>query len=302
MRRALLLALVGSLALSASASALPRDYVLPGDQVFPEGIAIRPGTDQFFVTSTTDGTIFRGTFGKRRTKVFLRPGLHGRTNANGLAATRDRLIVAGSVTNRIFVYSLPDGKLVSRFNTGTGGLVNDVKVAPNGDAYATDSSRGLVFRVPARQIRKRHAAVRRIDPFVNVLNTPIGQYANGLVPAGDRYLLVVGLSSGVLGRIDLKTKRVRTVDLGADPIPVGDGLAREGRTLYAVNSASRVSQYTLSPNWLSGQLRRHITSPRFRLPSTLALTPKRLLVVNAQFDKRGGDPVLPFTVAAVKRP
>jgi Cu-Zn family superoxide dismutase len=293
---------VGSLALSASASALPSEYVLPGDRVFPEGIAIRPGTDQFFVSSTTDGTIFRGTFGKRRTKVFLRPGRHGRVSANGLAATRDRLVVAGSVANRIFVYSLPDGRLVSRFNTGTGGLVNDVKFARNGDVYATDSSRGLVFRVPARLVRKRHTAVRRINPFVTVLNTPIGQYANGLAPVGDRYLLVVGLSTGVLGRIDLKTKQVRTVDLDADTIPAGDGLARDGRTLYAVNAASRVSEYKLARNWLSGKLRRHITSPRFRLPSTLALTPKRLLVVNAQFDKRSTTPRLPFTVSAVKRP
>jgi Cu-Zn family superoxide dismutase len=37
-------------------------------------------------------------------------------------------------------------------------------------------------------------------------------------------------------------------------------------------------------------------------PTTAARAGKRLLVVNSQFDKRGGTPVLPFTVAAVRRP
>jgi hypothetical protein len=34
----------------------------------------------------------------------------------------------------------------------------------------------------------------------------------------------------------------------------------------------------------------------------MQILPKRLLVVNSQFDKRGGDPVLPFTVSSIRRP
>lgn len=78
------------LLLGASASAaVPSEYVLPGDTVFPEGVATRPGTDQFFVSSTTDGTVFRGTLGRERARMFLAPGARGRTNAVGLKATRD---------------------------------------------------------------------------------------------------------------------------------------------------------------------------------------------------------------------
>ena len=106
----------------------------------------------------------------------------------------------------------------------------------------------------------------------------------------------------MLARVDLRTRRVRRVDLGDDSLPAGDGLARIGRTLFAVNAASRVTQLTLSRNWLRARVVRHITSPRLRFPSTVAIAGRRLLVVNAQFDRRGDSPVLPFTVSALRRP
>jgi hypothetical protein len=289
-----------ALVLALVSAALPSQYVIPGDNVYPEGVTLRPGTETFYVSSTTDGTIFRGTLDKPRLKVFLKPGANGRALANGLRASRDHLVVAGSVTGRIFVYDLPSGRFVRRFETGSDGLINDIAIAPNGDAYATDSRRGLLFRIPAKALEKRTSTAARLRPFLDVSDGPIGSYANGIVPAGERYLLVVGLASGVLGRVDLETKQVRAVS-GVD-IPAGDGLARTGRTLYAVNSASRVTQFRLSRNWLSGSATRQITSPRFRLPTTVQIASSRLLVVNSQFDRRGLTPVLPFTVSAVRRP
>jgi hypothetical protein len=120
------------------------------------------------------------------------------------------------------------------------------------------------------------------------------------VTAGDRYLLVVGLGTGVLGRIDLETKRVKTVE--GVSLPAGDGLARTGRTLYGVTSGSRVTQVKLSRDWLRGSTVRQIESSTFRLPTTVQIAGDRLLVVNSQFDKRGKTPDLPFTVSAVRRP
>jgi Cu-Zn family superoxide dismutase len=288
-----------ALALAALAVALPSQYTLPGDDVFPEGVSLRPGTDQFFVSSTGTGTVYRGTLDKPRLKVFLEPGKNGRVVANGLRAGRDHLVVAGSVTGYIFVYDY-GGRLVRRFATGAGGLINDVTIAPDGDVYATDSRRGLLFRIPARAASKRTTATARLQPFMRLGDTPIGSYCNGLVPAGDRYLVVVGLSTGVLGRVDLETKRVRVVD--GVTVPAGDGLARTGRTLYAVNSASKVTQFKLSRDWLRGTAVRDITSSSFHFPTTVQVAGKRLLVVNSQFDNRGKAPDLPFTVSAVRRP
>jgi sugar lactone lactonase YvrE len=290
-----------ALVLALFGAALPTQYVFPPtQQVFPEGISLRPGSDTFYVSSTANGAIYRGTLGKPNLKVFLAPGADGRSLANGVRATRDRLIVAGSVTGYIFVYDLPSGRFVRRFATGSGGLINDVAIAPDGDVYATDSGRGLIFRMSARAVAKRTSATTRIRPFVRVKDTPIGVSANGIVPAGKRYLLVIGLTSGVVGRIDLETRRVRAVK--GVKLLLGDGLARAGRTLYAVNSASKVTQVKLARDWLSGTVVRDITSPTFHLPTTVQITGRRLLVVNSQFDKRGGTPELPFTVSAVRRP
>jgi Cu-Zn family superoxide dismutase len=288
-------------ALATLAAALPSQYVFPAqDAVFPEGISLRPGSQTFYVSSTANGAIYRGTLPKRPLKVFLAPGANGRVGANGVRASRRNLIVAGGTTGYLFVYDLPSGRFVRRFSTGSGGLMNDVAIAPNGDVYGTDSGRGLIFRIPAKALSKHSSATKRLKPFVNVANTPIGTYANGIVPAGDRYLLVVGLASGMLGRIDLQTKRVRAVS--GVSFPAGDGLARSGRTLYAVNSGSRITQVKLSRDWLHGTVVRQITSPAFHLPTTMQILDKRLMVVNSQFDARTGTPTLPFTVSSIPRP
>jgi Cu-Zn family superoxide dismutase len=283
--------------LAVLSAALPSQYTIPGDDVFPEGVSLRPGTDQFFVSSTGTGTIFRGTLGKPNLKVFLPGGEDGRVVANGLRAGREHLVVAGSVSGLIYVYDYKR-RLLRRFATGSGGLINDIALAPNGDAYATDSMRGLLFRVPARALSK--GPTKRLNPFLRLSDTPVGQYANGVVPAGDRYLLVVGTASGVLARVDLKTKRVKAVK--GITLPAGDGLARTGNTLYAVNLATKVTQVKLSRDWLKGTFVRDITSPSFHFPTTVQVAGRRLLVVNSQFDNRAETPVLPFTLSAVRRP
>jgi sugar lactone lactonase YvrE len=288
-----------ALALAALVAALPTQYTIPGDDVFPEGVSLRPGTDQLFVSSTGTGTIYRGTLDKPRLKVFLEPGKNGRVVATGLRAGRDRLVVAGSVTGLVFVYDYR-GRLVRRFAAGPGALINDVALAPNGDAYVTDSARGLLFRIPAKALSKRTGGTKRIDPFVRLSSTPVGQYSNGVVTAGGRYALVVGTASGVLVRVDLKTKRVKAVE--GVTLPAGDGLARTGHTLYAVNLASKVTQVKLARDWLSGTIVRDITSTGFHFPTTVQVAGDRLLVVNSQFDNRGKTPDLPFTVSAVRRP
>jgi Cu-Zn family superoxide dismutase len=266
-------------------------------------VTLQPGTDAFFVSSTQDGTIFRGSLGRRRTAVYLPPRRHGRVNAVGVRASRTRLIVAGGVANLVFAYDLRTRRLVRRWSTGTGGLVNDVAIASDGDAYLTDSARGLVFRIPARALARPRRGTARLRPWVRVgADRAPGGYTNGIVAAGPRHLLVNVLTTGAILRIDRRTRAVRTVDLGGEALVVADGMALDGRTLYVVNGATRVTEVRLSRDHLRGRVVRHITSPLFRLPTTVAIAGRRLLVVNSQFNERGGTPVLPFTVASVRRP
>lgn len=108
------------------------------------------GAGSFFVTSTTDGSIFRGELDQARLDVFLPGGGDGRTTAIGVEvdAARDRLFVAGGMTGRIFVYGIFTGALLGPLDTGSGGFINDIAVTPDGSAYATDSLRPSLSRPP----------------------------------------------------------------------------------------------------------------------------------------------------------
>jgi hypothetical protein len=61
-------------------------YLLPGERVFPEGVALNEAIGDFFVGSTTDGTIFRGNLAEpgEEAEVFLEPGGDERSTAIGM--------------------------------------------------------------------------------------------------------------------------------------------------------------------------------------------------------------------------
>lgn len=292
----------------------PSTYELPGRDVFPEGIALLSGT--FYVTSTTDGTVFRGDVDRERAEVFLPGGRDGRTTAVGIKATADRLIIAGGGTGQVWVYDRTSGELVARFSNGLGGtpgrtFVNDVDVAPNGDVYVTDSVRPVLYRIPAAAIaRCKPGTVQRLPVFRDFRGTALeyreGFNANGIVATPDaRYVLVVQSNTGSLFRVRLSDRTVTRVALD-EPLPAGDGLdLADDRTLYAVrNAAERVVEVKLSPAYRRGRTVSSTTDGSFRFPTTVAIAGDRLLLVNSQFDQRGegGDPVEPFTVSAIPLP
>jgi hypothetical protein len=96
---------------------------------------------------------------------------------------------------------------------------------------------------------------------------------------------------------------VRRIDVGGADLTVGDGLELQGRTLYVVrNRFERIAEIRLDGQLRRGRLVQETTDRSFMFPTTAALDRGRLLVVNSQFDQRGGDPVEPFTVSSVKRP
>jgi len=140
----------------AAAGSLPERYVLPGDRVFPEGIGAQKETGDFFVGSTTDGTIYRGNVRRENMEVFLPGGRDGRTAATGVRVRDGRLWVAGRFTGRVFVYDIASRRLLRIFEAPAGGpsfsprpegsLINDITFTKEA-AYVTDSFRPVVYRV-----------------------------------------------------------------------------------------------------------------------------------------------------------
>ena len=61
------------------------EYVLPGDAVFPEGIAEDPNGVTFYVSSENGGAVFRGRTDAPELEAWLPAGADGRTQALGTA-------------------------------------------------------------------------------------------------------------------------------------------------------------------------------------------------------------------------
>ena len=283
-------------------------YVLPGEQVFPEGVAYRFDTGDFYVGSTTDGTVFRGNVegGPKEAEVFLEPESDGRTTAIGMEVDQEgRLFIAGGDTGRIFVYDTESADLVGRLDTpdAEATFLNDVAVTPEGNAYVTDSMRPVLFRVTSTG-----GGAGEAEPWLNFEGTPAeyeeGFNLNGIDATEDgRYLVAVQSNTGELFRIDTASKEVVEIDLGGETLANGDGLLLDGRTVYVVrNEQELIVPVKLSGEYLSGEVGEPFTDPSFAFPTTIAKTDGRLLVVNSQFDKREGEPELPFTVSSVEAP
>ena len=283
-------------------------YVLPGEQVFPEGVAYRSDTGDFYVGSTTDGTVFQGNVerGSKEAEVFLEPESDGRTTAIGMEVDEEgRLFIAGGATGRIFIYDAESGDQIRRLDTPDAGatFLNDVAVTPDGDAYFTDSMRPVLFRVPSTV-----DGVGDAEPWLNFEETPAeyqeGFNFNGIDATEDgRYLVAVQSNTGELFRIDTESKEVIEINLGRDTLTNGDGLLLDGRTVYVVrNEQALIVPVTLSGEYLTGEVRESFTDPSFAYPTTIAKTDGCLLVVNSQFDKQEGDAKLPFTVSNIEVP
>ena len=296
-------------------------YTLPGDAVFPEGIVVRAG--DFFASSFTKGTIYRGRLDRPTADVFLEGGTDGRTSALGLALDRrGHLFICGGMTGLAFVYDADSGKLVRRFDNGLAkttdpmqpkAFLNDVTTLPNGDAFMTDSVVPLLYRIPAEAVAGLGAPQEdgRLEPWLSFADTPLQyQFGNDIVAslnlngiastADGKYLIVVQTNTGRLFRIDVGSKRVDPI-AGIDA-PGGDGLVLDGQTLYVIHvDPVPILRFRLGTDFLSGESDPLPRQPSLKAPTTAAFAGGRLLVVNSQFDKLfyGGQSEPPFAVSSV---
>jgi len=179
--------------------------------VYPEGVAYRPETGEFFVGSTTDGTVFRGNVGEpgAEAEIFLEPGKDGRTAATGTKVDPEgQLFVAGGDTGQLFV--------------------NDVALGPDGSAYFTDSINPRLYRLfPYEE------GGYGFEPFLDLEETPLeyreGCNLNGIAATEDgRYLITVQSNTGNLYRINTRSKEIRQVD-SRSPRPPGKFLVVPSR-------------------------------------------------------------------------
>ncbi|MFC9685531.1 SMP-30/gluconolactonase/LRE family protein [Streptomyces sp. NPDC056948] len=286
---------------------LPASYTIPGDKTYPEGIARQHGTPYFYVGSTSDGTIYRGDVHQPATKVFLPGGKDGRTSVAGMKTDRaGRLIVAGGATGKVFVYDTRTRALLHVFDTGrTDVFLNDVALAPNGDAYISDSVHPALWHITAAELKSKRVPLP-LRVGVDLGKSPIdynaGFNGNGLVVTGDgRYVLLSDYNDYAFYRIDIRTHEIVPIDLGGAKGISGDGLLLRGHTLTAVTELDhpegQIATLKLSRDYTEAKLVRTLHGHGMHSPSTAAYDGHDLLIVNFQFQI--ADPKLPFNVVRV---
>jgi sugar lactone lactonase YvrE len=302
-RRSLLalLLIALSLALIAAVPAQAFPDVIPLPNGFqPEGIAVGKGST-FYVGSIPTGAVYRGDLRTGEGDVLV-PAQEGRA-AIGLKYDERTglLFVAGGPTGFAYVYDGETGENVAEIQLTTGDrFINDV-VITNDAVYFTNSRQPVLYRVALENNGELPDSpiVEEIPLTGDYQFTPNAFNANGIAatPNG-KTLIIVNSVDGVLYNVDPTTGVATRIDLGGATVPNGDGILLQGKTLYVVqNRLNQIAVVELSSDLTQGEIVDTLTSPAFRVPTTIARFGDSLYAVNARF----GTPPTPDTEYEVVR-
>lgn len=278
----------------------PTSLALP-DGFAPEGIAAAQGRAWF--GSRESGDIYRLDLRSGRGTVISEgPG----SPSLGLDLDRrGRLFVAGGTAGDARVVDARSGEVLADYTLVEEGasFINDVIVTKRA-AWFTDSVNAHLFKVPLsrRGDPAPQRRVRRVELGGDWVQSD-GLSANGITTTPDgRALLVVNTTSGDLFRVSQRSGEAEVVDLGGADLASGDGLLREGRTLFAVqNRLEQVAVVELARDARSGRLAATFSAPSFDIPTTIARSGGSLYLPNARFSTEV-TPETPYSVTRVPRP
>ncbi len=281
----LMIALYFTLIGAAPAAQFPDVIPLPnGFQ--PEGIASGKGTT-FFVGSIPTGAVYRGDLKSGQTEELV-PAQAGRSSIGMKYDARSGLLfVAGGATGKAYVYDGKNGATVAEIQLSTeSSFINDVIITRQA-AYFTNSFQAVIHKVPLAKNGKPLNQPSVTIPLSGEYEFTAGAFnANGIEASHDgKTLIIVNSSEGALYTVDPASGVAEHIDLGADSVPNGDGILLRGKTLYVVqNVLNQIAVVHLSPKFASGEVVDLITSPLFRVPTTIARFGDALYAVNARFD------------------
>jgi sugar lactone lactonase YvrE len=290
-RRVLAALLLAVLSLTLIGAASPRQTfpdVIPLPNGFqPEGIASGSGTT-FYVGSIPTGAVYRGDVRTGKGAVLV-PAQQGRSSIGMKYDRRTGLLfVAGGATGYAYVYDGNSGANVAAIQLTTlPSFINDVIITRNA-AYFTNSSQPILYRLPLTNDGELPTTPtsEEIPLGGDYQFTPGAFNANGIAATPDgKALIIVNSVDGVLYKVDPTSGVATRIDLGTGAVPNGDGILLQGKTLYVVqNQLNQIAVVRLRPDFTAGTIVDTITSPLFRIPTTIARFGDALYAVNARFD------------------
>ena len=273
---------------------VPATHIPLPDGFRPEGITTG-SRHTAYLGSLADGDIYRLDLRTGEGQVISEgPG----TPSVGLKLAHDWLFVSGGSAGNARIVDARSGRLLAGYQlapAGTPAFINDMVVTDQA-AWFTDSLDNAVYRLALRDRHHGHhghhgrhqsvptqADVTKVD-LTGAWVQNAGNNANGIATTPDeRSLLVVNSSNGLLYRVGTDGVAAQ-VDLGGLVLTNGDGLLREGRTLYVVqNRLNQVAVLHLAKDGRSGRLVDTLSSPDFDVPTTIARSGGDLYLPNARF-------------------
>lgn len=282
-------------------------YALPGDTLFPEGIAYTELTGSFYTGSVTNGNILKVNVESGNARLFATGASHNRKAATGLKIDQmNRLWVCGGADNKIQVLGL-DGSMIKSWDTKAlfgSGFINDC-IIDNTHIYFTDSQIKKIYRTSIVETTPGNLEEWLTFTDAQIMYATTGTNANGIVSTPDgKYVIIVISSSGKLYRIDKASKAIAEIVLNS-PITSGDGLYLEGTRLYVSRNATNlIFPVTLNADYSQGTVGTGFGT-NLMFNTTIAKAGNYFLVVNGQLNKRATippSPVLPFNVTRVTIP
>lgn len=311
MRRRLTISIAAIAILSLTIPAVGRSHTFPGvvplpDGIQPEGIATGSGTE-FFTGSLANGAIYKGDLRTGAGEFVNDPAdFDAPRAALGMKhdPRSDVLWVAGGPTGQSYVYDAATGETLSVLElTGSQEtFVNDVVVTRD-SAFLTDSFQPVIYEVPLDQNGLPDGPIEThtlSGDFVFVPGPGVFN-SNGIdaTPNGKTLLLVNSATESVY-TVDPDTATATEIELDS-PVPNGDGILLDGKTLYVVqNFMNQIGVIELSPDLASGVVTKPITSPDFMIPTTIAEFGRHIYAVNARFDTPPG-PDVTYDVVQVEK-
>lgn len=277
---------------------------------YPEGVTVGQGPE-LFVSSLLDGALYRADLRTGEGEV-IAEGQPGRITAGLFHDNRSDLVWAAGLdggAGAVIAFDADSGDDVAVVSV-PGAFLNDLVVTRTA-VYVTDSLADVFWTIPL----DKHGlpsgpatAVPLSGDFTFVTQGPLPVNLNGIRATPDgRTLIAVNSSAAELYRINPQTGDATTIDVG-EPVPSGDGLVLQGRTLYVVqNFLNQILVIELAPDLVSGTVVGTITSPDFDVPTTAARFGASLYAVNARFNDGfppflGGPPQnLDYSVVRVPR-
>jgi Cu-Zn family superoxide dismutase len=279
-------------------------YALPGDTLFPEGIAYQGSTGHFYTGSVSNGDILKVDVQSGIASLWASGAAQGRKAATGMKLdAKNRLWVCGGADAKVSVLDA-NGVLLKTWDMAAlfgAGFINDC-VMDESHVYFTDSRVQKIYRAA---ITDTPGIMEEWRSFTNaeIPYSATGTNANGIERTPDgNYLIVVVSSSGKLYRISTMSKNIAEIPLDM-PVTSGDGLLLDGSTLYVSrNALNLIYPVVLSNGYQQGDVGTGFgTGLLFN--TTIAKAGNYLLAVNGQLNRRAsGDPVLPFSVSRVTIP